>query len=323
MNCIFDIQRGKRSDLDEKTAQGMLLIGEPWLITDENALAVATACNDYIVLQDKAIWFGEEIDCQSDPDYPAARAGETRRVSFPGKIGGTNGVSVTKNALILCHHDSDEGSQEQVGQNWIVINDTTQLQHSALAGRDEADAHPQYVQTSLFGAHSILKADTDDTPAALEMSPRTILARLATGDIKAASVAETVELLNCYAKSKVGTLSRDLNTNGSGDQFISVGGFTPKAFVLFWTIGLCNDPRNGFGLAGYDGSAYTNAVLCKWSSTNDYYETTMGRIIDLFIDVDNYNRAVVKAFGADGITLTWEKCGTTNTTVNGVWLAMG
>ncbi len=209
MALLLTLQSGLRLDLDAKADAGALLAGEPWLITDENALAVATSCNDYIVLQDKAIWFGEDIDCQYDPLYPAARAGETRRVVYPGRIGGPNGISATKNALIICQQNSAEGTQEQVGLNWIVVNDTTQLpqhthadaetggqlQHNALSGRDVADAHSQYVQKSLFDANTVLAASSDDTPVALPMSASTILARLVDGNIKAASVSEILALL--------------------------------------------------------------------------------------------------------------------------------
>lgn len=51
------------------------------------------------------------------------------------------------------------------------------------------------VLESDYNANTILAADTDDTPAALTMGASTILARLAAGNIKAASVAEILTLL--------------------------------------------------------------------------------------------------------------------------------
>lgn len=48
---------------------------------------------------------------------------------------------------------------------------------------------------TLFDANTILKADTDDTPEALVMGASTTLARLASGEIVAATVAEMLTLL--------------------------------------------------------------------------------------------------------------------------------
>jgi hypothetical protein len=51
------------------------------------------------------------------------------------------------------------------------------------------------VPKALYDANTVLAANTDDTPAALTMGASTILARLAAGNIKAASVAEILTLL--------------------------------------------------------------------------------------------------------------------------------
>ncbi len=51
------------------------------------------------------------------------------------------------------------------------------------------------VPKSLYDANTVLAANSDDTPAALTMGASTVLARLAAGNIKAASVAEMLTLL--------------------------------------------------------------------------------------------------------------------------------
>jgi hypothetical protein len=61
---------------------------------------------------------------------------------------------------------------------------------AGLSG-DPADT----VNKSLYDANTVLAADSDNTPAALTMGASTILARLAAGSIKAASVAEINTLL--------------------------------------------------------------------------------------------------------------------------------
>lgn len=57
-----------------------------------------------------------------------------------------------------------------------------------------------YLAESLYDANSVLAADADDAPAALTMGPSTMLARLAAGNIKAASVAEIQALLGVTVK---------------------------------------------------------------------------------------------------------------------------
>lgn len=54
------------------------------------------------------------------------------------------------------------------------------------------------VAKSLYDANTVLAADTDDTPAAVTMAASTILARLASGNIKAATADEIKTLLGLW-----------------------------------------------------------------------------------------------------------------------------
>jgi len=55
-----------------------------------------------------------------------------------------------------------------------------------------------YVAKALFDANTVLKADSDNTPAALTMGASTILARLASGSIVAATPTEIKTLLGGF-----------------------------------------------------------------------------------------------------------------------------
>jgi hypothetical protein len=57
------------------------------------------------------------------------------------------------------------------------------------------------VLKSLYDANTVLAADTDNTPAAVTMGASTILARLAAGNIKAASTTEIKTLLALVASN--------------------------------------------------------------------------------------------------------------------------
>ncbi|KKK64962.1 hypothetical protein LCGC14_2978950, partial [marine sediment metagenome] len=60
---------------------------------------------------------------------------------------------------------------------------------------DESDVEQAVVNQSDFNANTLLTANSDDTPIALTMAASTILARLASGNIVAATVAEMKTLL--------------------------------------------------------------------------------------------------------------------------------
>lgn len=62
------------------------------------------------------------IDCSANPNYPAASAGWTYKVSVAGKIGGASGVVVEVGDTLTCIVDgSAAGNQATVGANWIAV----------------------------------------------------------------------------------------------------------------------------------------------------------------------------------------------------------
>lgn len=62
------------------------------------------------------------IDCSTNPNYPAASAGWTYKVSVAGKIGGASGVNVEVGDTLTCIVDgSAAGNQATVGANWIIV----------------------------------------------------------------------------------------------------------------------------------------------------------------------------------------------------------
>jgi hypothetical protein len=62
------------------------------------------------------------IDCSTNPNYPAANAGWTYKVSVAGKIGGAAGVNVEAGDSLTCIVDaSAAGTQAAVGANWVIV----------------------------------------------------------------------------------------------------------------------------------------------------------------------------------------------------------
>jgi hypothetical protein len=61
------------------------------------------------------------IDASLNPNYPAASAGHTYKVSVAGKIGGAAGVNVEAGDSVTCLVDgSVAGNQATVGANWLI-----------------------------------------------------------------------------------------------------------------------------------------------------------------------------------------------------------
>jgi hypothetical protein len=77
-------------------------------------VAAAFASNDAMI-------FKGGIDASANPNFPAADAGWTYRITVAGKIGGASGVNVEAGDTITCAVDGTlTGTQASVGANWVV-----------------------------------------------------------------------------------------------------------------------------------------------------------------------------------------------------------
>ena len=77
---------------------------------------------DLLLAANDAMVYKGVIDCSANPNYPAADAGHTYRISVAGKIGGASGVVVEAGDLILCINDSTaSGDQATVGIYWNIV----------------------------------------------------------------------------------------------------------------------------------------------------------------------------------------------------------
>lgn len=83
-------------------------------------LAVKTYA-DALIGAANAMVFKGVVDASSNPNYPAANAGDLYRISVAGKIGGGSGINVEVGDTILCLTDSTSaGNQATVGTNWNI-----------------------------------------------------------------------------------------------------------------------------------------------------------------------------------------------------------
>jgi hypothetical protein len=92
-----------------------------------------TAGSDQLTIL--AATFKGSIDCSSNPNYPAATAGDVKRVSVAGKIGGASGDAVLAGDFVTCITTSVGGTKAAVGAEFILArqNQLTVLEETSDA----------------------------------------------------------------------------------------------------------------------------------------------------------------------------------------------
>ncbi|MGL5075112.1 MAG: hypothetical protein ACRDBG_04640 [Waterburya sp.] len=101
-----------------------------------------------------------DLDCSTNPNYPAATRGQTFYVTVAGRIGGTAGETVNVGDLIICKNNSASGDEATVGNNFFVVE----------SNRDKTtETNLGLIQlATLAEVMAGLVADKAVTPAALQ-----------------------------------------------------------------------------------------------------------------------------------------------------------
>jgi len=142
-----------------------------------------------------AMEFKGVINCSTNPNYPAASAGNVYRVSVAGKIGGGSGVNVEVGDTLLAIADNAGGTQAAVGTSWSIEQANID---GAVIGPASATADRFATFDGVTGKlikDSGLALDTDGTLAA-------------NSDVKLASQ----KAVKTYADTKVAASLFDANT---------------------------------------------------------------------------------------------------------------
>lgn len=188
---------------------------------------------DGVLGANDAMVFKGAIDCSGNPNYPAADAGDTYKVSVAGKIGGASGPDVEVGDTLYCTNDSTStGDHATVGAYWVILQ--VNLDGAVIGPTSSTDGYfaiwdgtsgallkngagapgtmayetaTDYVTKALFNAYTILYADTDDTPAPLTVGASTFVGRKASGGIVALTASEAKTILGITVSdiSDIGT----------------------------------------------------------------------------------------------------------------------
>lgn len=93
-----------------------------WVIAVEGQTIATQAYAEGLFASNDAMIFKGVIDCSTNPNYPAADAGHTYKISVAGKIGWASGINVEVGDTAICSVDSTaSGDQATVGANWFVV----------------------------------------------------------------------------------------------------------------------------------------------------------------------------------------------------------
>ena len=87
------------------------------------------------------------IDCSGNPNYPAATANQSWRVSVSGKIGGNAGIQVDAGDLLICIATNAGGTQAAVGSSWLPVEHN--LVGVLLAANNLSDVDAVTARTNL------------------------------------------------------------------------------------------------------------------------------------------------------------------------------
>lgn len=117
VNEVQTLQSGKE-DVSNKSTSTSLGTSNT-LYPSQNA--VKTYVDNLIGANDAMVYKGV-INASTNPNYPAADAGHTYKISVAGKIGGASGINVEVGDMLICLTDSTaSGNQATVGSNWNII----------------------------------------------------------------------------------------------------------------------------------------------------------------------------------------------------------
>ncbi len=99
-----------------------------------SSLAIKTYADSLAAAND-AMLFKGGIDCSTNPNYPAADAGWTYKVTVAGKIGGASGPNVQGWDTLICTVDATAwGTQAGVGANWVIIQNNLDVATTSTSG---------------------------------------------------------------------------------------------------------------------------------------------------------------------------------------------
>lgn len=219
-----------------------------------------------------------DLDCSSNPNYPAANNGSLYLVTVAGKIGGASGKPVNVGDAVIAKADDIGGDEAAVGSSWYVL-EASQVDWDNIANKPATFIPAAHASTHCSGGSDALKLDAlaapdDNTDLNATNGHHGLLRKLDSdathflrGDGEWAAVPSnfsesgtTVSGSDSNTRFSGGVIEARKTSDGAnlGGGFISghAGGVpgTETALPAHTRLGI-------IGGAGYDGDADLNLLL--------------------------------------------------------------
>lgn len=200
--------QGFKSALDARIVNDSTLGGASPSTTSAPSMAAAKAYADALLDANNAYQYKGVIDASTNPNYPAASAGHTYKISVAGKIGGASGPNVEVGDTIVALADGlAAGTHATVGANWIILQTNID---GAVTGPATSVANDFAFFSGTTGkviADSGLSFDNDGTMAA-----------------NSATRVPSQAAVRTYAQAKDATLTALAGVTTAADQMIYATG---------------------------------------------------------------------------------------------------
>ena len=248
--------------------------------------AAVKAYADQLIGAANAVVYKGAIDASSNPNYPAADAGDLYVISVAGKIGGASGVDVESGDVILCNTDGTiSGNQATVGAYWHVIEknqvglvygptsavDNDLSAFDGVTGKLIKDSGLSTANTS----DAISKRHTQNTDTILTTNGSTAL--INAGTLKENLSVDALKTIDGRDVSVDGTKLDGIESGATADQIASEVPFTPNGDIASTNVQAAiqevrddTDTKLSFKVTGPASAVDSNIAE---------YDTTTGKLI--------------------------------------------
>lgn len=179
-----------------------------------------------------------DINCSTNPNYPAATKGQGWRVSAAGKIGGASGRTVSVDDIIIAMADNAGGTQASVGASWTIS------QGNLVEGEDYLN--PTHIADALSALSSVYQPLEDQRLSTTGAVTFASVAGDGSGMSNVTAVAGWPTDLSSYindtgfmvnAGTGVGSLALGFSATATGDYSLALGNNSTSAGIAAVAVG--------------------------------------------------------------------------------------